>query len=160
MPLSLSYCTKWALAKKKPWKIIDEETARECHHKRQPYSAIISKGENAIYIIDIANEWVSIIFLDDMLRQYLRYDFKEVEPGRLFLRGGYFWEYEGDTDNEMGRKIFRFEENGYSLLAEDNFLTNESREVEVNGGVESNWEKYPEFGEYMYLCRKERDGKV
>ncbi|MEF2967773.1 hypothetical protein V3851_18240 [Paenibacillus sp. M1] len=156
MNLSLSYCTKWSLNKKRPWKEIDEETARKCHINREPYSAVLSKDEQPLYIIDIANEWVSVIFLDEVLRPYLRYDFKEVKTAKLFLRGGYFWEYEGTSDKEIARKIFRFEENGYSLLADDNFITEESKEVETYGSVDSNWEDYPEFGDYVYLCKEER----
>ena len=108
------------------------------------------------FIIDFADKWVSIDFLDERLRKYLCYSFKETRPGQLFLKGAYFWGYEGDNDSESYSKIFSFEDSGRLVIAERNVNTGEVREWETTASLEENWESYPEFGEYSSLCKTNR----
>ena len=136
--------------------LMDEESARQRHKLRQPYAALLGGADHPRFIVNVAAEWVSVDFLDACVRKYLSYDFREVQPGSLFLKGAYFWEYEGDSTREISNRIFNFEEGGRLLIAERNVINAEVREFETTAAVDENWECYPAFGDYTSLCRGER----
>lgn len=154
--MDILYCDKWSNIKKKPWTVIDEDTAKLRHTKHQPYTAILSEGSKPRFIVDVSDKSVSVNFLDNLIRKHLQYDFEVTKSGRLFLKTTIYWEYEGDTDSETLRMIFGFQENGYTAMEKRNLKTGEVEERETHGSVEGNWEDYPQFGQYMYLCKEER----
>lgn len=154
--MEISYCDKWSNIKKKPWKIIDEGTANLWHNEHRPYTAILSESNKPKFVVDVCNKSVSVNFLDNLIRKYLQYDFVVTKSGKLFLKTAIYWEYEGDTDSEISCMIFGFNENGYTAMEKRNMKTYEVEEREIHGSVEGNWEEYPQFGQYTYLCREER----
>jgi hypothetical protein len=117
---------------------------------------VLDYGDSPEYVVDIAGAWVSVSFMDERVRQYLCYNFKETQPGRLFLKSAYHWEYDGDSQSPAVNKIFAFEEDGRTVIVERILATGESREFEIAASVAENWDVYPAFGEYLPFCREER----
>jgi hypothetical protein len=154
--MDVAYCEKWWLARKKPVNMMSEDSARERHGNRQPYVALLGSAEKPRFVVDVAGQWVSVAFLDSRQRKYLNYSFKEVEPGRLFLKGADFWDYEGDSELAKSKKIFNFNENGHIVVAEQIGVSDDVQEFETTDSVEENWDSYPQFGEYYSLCREQR----
>lgn len=154
--MEILYCEKWWISEKKPLGLIDENNALLRHSKCQPYVAALIDNGNPKYIIDFAGKWVTVAFLDQLIRPYLQYDFKEMKAGKLFLKTATYWEYENEGNSETEIKIFAFDESGRILIEDYNKLTSEVRKLETHESVEENWEEYPAFGQYMSLCREER----
>lgn len=154
--MHILYCEKWWLSEKKPIKPLDDKAACLRHNKREPYTAIISENENPEFIVNCTGKWVSVYFLDEFFRKYLQYDFKEVKENKLFLNTAMYWEYEGNTDIEVSNMIFRFQEDGHTLMEKRNLKTNEVEERQVLDSVDNNWEDYPQFGQYGHLCKEQR----
>ena len=101
-------------------------------------------------------DFVTVYFVDELLRCYLEYDFQEKQPGKLFLTHALFREFADETDEVVGAKTFAFKEDG-TILMEDQDLSNDQVEERVaTFSVAENWEEYPSFGEYSRLCNEER----
>lgn len=154
--MQIEYCDKWSNIKKKPWNVLDEDTARIYHEKSQSYTAILSEGGQPTYIVNVTDKWVSVSFLDDLLRKYLHYDFIVKEDNKIFLRTIMFWEYEEETENETKSMIFGYQENGHIAMEQRDSKTGETEERETEDDVSRNWDYYPEFGSYLHLCKEER----
>lgn len=93
-------------------------------------------------------------FLDDFLRKYLHYDFIVKEDNRIFLRTIMYWEYDGDT--QLKSMILGYQENGHIAMEQKDSKTGEVEEREIKDDVSRNWDIFPEFGQYLYLCKEER----
>lgn len=154
--MEICYCDKWSNVKKKPWNIIDENLASINHKNRQPYTVVLSDEGKSKYVVNITNKWVSVSFLDDFLRKYLQYDFIVKENEKIFLRTIIYWEYADDTDTELKSMIFGYQENGHINMEQRNSMTGEIEERETVDDVTRNWDVYPQFGEYIHLCKEER----
>ncbi len=94
---------------KKAHGFIERRLARQRHESRQPYVALLGGVDKPRFIIDVADNWVSVDFLDSRQRKYLSYNFKETESRRLFLKSAHFWDYVGDSDSPASSKLFNFE---------------------------------------------------
>lgn len=154
--MDIVYCKKWWLSRKKPVNMMSEDSARQRHENRKPYVALLGAADEPRFIVDVAGEWVSVDFLDSRQRKYLSYDFKEVQPGKLFLKGAYFWDYEGDSGTECSSAVFNFDEEGRMVVGEEDSTTSDVKEFESTASVDENWEEYPAFGDYASLCVEER----
>lgn len=154
--MEICYCDKWSNIKKKPWHIISESEATINHKNGQPYTVILSSEGQPKYIVNVTNKWVSVSFFDKFFRKYLQYDFIVKENKRIFLRTIMYWEYKDNTDIELKNMIFGYQENGHIYMEQRDFKTGEIEERETEDDVSRNWDLYPEFGEYSYLCKEER----
>ncbi|KWX88145.1 hypothetical protein AMQ83_08660 [Paenibacillus riograndensis] len=153
---TVTYCDEWSGIKKKAWHVFDEEKAYLHHQQHQPYTAVLTDEGQPKYIINITSKWVSVSFYDHFVRKYLNYDFEVVEEAKLFLRTAIHWNYEHDTDKKLSTMIFGFKETGYIAMEKRDFNTGEVLERESQGSVDNNWTVFPEFGDYLYLCKEER----
>ena len=52
--------------------------------------------------------------------------------------------------------ILGYQENGHIAMEQKDSKTGEVEERETKDDVSRNWDTFPEFGQYLYLC-KERD---
>ncbi|MEF2967764.1 hypothetical protein V3851_18185 [Paenibacillus sp. M1] len=154
--MQMYYCDEWSDIKKKPWNILDELTASLCHQKKQQYTAVLSEDDKPKYIIEVTKDWVSVGFYDDLIRKYLNYDFKVMSDAKLFLRTAMYWEYDGQTDNEINSLIYGFREDGYIIMEKRDLITGSVEEREAKDTLEKNWDVFPVFGQYLHLCREER----
>ena len=151
---NIVYCRKWLSSQKKPLDLIDSDSARKQHESRLPYVALIEGAEAPRYIVDIAGPWVSVDFLDSRRHKYLSYNFKEVQPDRLFLKSAYYWDYDQEGDSPISTRLFAFDEIGRVVIEERKDGGVLQRDVEAC--VAGNWEAYPSFGEYASLCSEQR----
>ncbi len=156
MTMKVYYCDEWSDIKKKPWNILDERTAYTCHQKHEPYTAVLTEDEKPQYIVNVTNEWVSVSFYDDFTRKYLNYDFEVMNDGKIFLRTAMYWEYDDETDKEVSSLILGFREDGYIAMEKRDFTTGSVEEREINDTLERNWDVFPDFGQYIHLCKEER----
>lgn len=67
-----------------------------------------------------------------------------------------YWEYEDKTDTEICSLIFGFREDDNTAMEKKDFKTGSIMEREIFDTLEKNWDVFPEFGQYLHLCRKER----
>jgi hypothetical protein len=155
--MHVSYCEKWFLPKRRAIRPISEEEASARHAARQPYCALIGGESKPTIVVSVAGQWVSVSFLDDLGREYLRYDLKEHPPSDLFLTMAIYRDFEGDTDEVAVATQFAFKEDGSVLMERRQLPTNAVQERRWRGDISSNWERYPSFGKYDALCRVERD---
>lgn len=154
--MELVYCDKWSKIKKEPWNIIDSEKARECHNSKIPYSVLIRESGRITHVVEVVEKFISVDFMTDFLKPYLSYTFDIKDNNKLFLKSAYFTEYDNNTKESLTKLFFRFTENGYTAMEKVNIRTGESEERESQGSVDSNWDVFPNFGEYKYLLREER----
>ena len=102
------------------------------------------------------NGYVGSIFLDGELREYLEYSFREDKPGQLFLTMLSYREYEDNSDQVRTGTTIISNANGKEFIrrytrGEDGYTLEET-----TGDVSSNWEPYPEFGQYDSISRIDR----
>jgi hypothetical protein len=154
--MNLAYCEKWWLRRKKGVNMLDPESAHQRHEIGQRYTALLGGASHPRFVVEMAAESVSVIFLDSTLRQYLRYDFQSRDGGRVFLKNAIFWDFEDDGESIASRKIFSFEESGQILMDDWTASTGESRELKAFADASVNWDAYPAFGDYLALCKEER----
>jgi len=153
--METAYYEKWWFSRRKPIAPMSVECARQRHEARRSYAAVVGDMERPRHLVDFAEGWVSVIFLDQHLRQYLRYDFKVTDEGKLFLKTATHWEYAGTSEVESARKIFSFEMTG-CVVMEEQKAHGEVRELTTVASIDENWVDYPPFGDYRSLCRAER----
>ncbi|SUX76933.1 Uncharacterised protein [Priestia megaterium] len=156
MTMEIYYCDEWSDIKKKPWNILDDRTAYTNHQKHEPYTAVLMEDEKPKYTINVTNEWVSVGFYDDLIRKYLNYDFEVMSEGKIFLRTAIYWEYDDETDTEVSSLILGFREDGYIAMEKRDLKNGSVEERETNDTLEGNWDAFPEFGQYIHLCKEER----
>ena len=154
--MKVYYCDEWSDIKKKPWNILDEHTAYTHHQKREPYTAVLTKDDKPKYVINVTKEWVSVGFYDDLIRKYLNYDFEVISDSKIFLRTAMYWEYDDETDTEVSNLILGFREDGYIAMEKRDLKDGSVEERETSDTLEKNWDVFPEFGQYLHLCKEER----
>ena len=176
--MSIMYCEPrsalFSFGRKKMPSPLSEERARRCHDRREAYEAVIGEPDHPRFVVCLSpnaasvhsdsasrckegkGDWVSVYFIDEQLRWYLQYDFKEIEPGKLFLTHAMFREFVAATNEVLTAKTFAFKENGHIFIEDRNVVPNSVEELEVSYSVDENWETYPRFGDYGHLCREQR----
>ena len=154
--MELVYCDKWSITNKKPWNIIDSEKAQECHNSKISYSVLIKESGRITHVIEVGDKFVSVDFMTDFLKPYLCYTFDVKDNNKLFLISAYFTEYDNKTKDPLIKIFFKFTENGYTVMERVNIQTGESEERESQGGVDSLWNIFPNFGKYEHLLGKDR----
>jgi len=92
------FCKSWFRGQNRPTEVWTEEQARDKHNKGQFYTVLLESAASPSCFLEIAEKIVGVGFLDRYLREYLSYDFQEIEPGKFFLTMATHREYEGDTD--------------------------------------------------------------
>jgi hypothetical protein len=106
--------------------------------------------------VEITGDIVAVIFMDHLCRQYLRYNFQEKQPSRLFLASAYYWDYEEGGNSPVSTKLFAFDENGLVIMEERDGNGKVVRELETVASISENWERYPDFGDYASICNENR----
>jgi hypothetical protein len=154
--MKLTYGERWFQHKKRLTKIFDAKAARRRHEKRELYSILVGEESAPICVVEINNDYIGVGFFDEFVRQYLRYTFQEMEPGRAFLSQAIHREFDGTTDNVVRGTVYYFEREGRVTIKKDDYLANERQTKETTSDVTSNWEAYPEFGKYEAFLRKDR----
>ena len=155
--MDLAYCDKWSATKKKPWTVIDIDKAQNNHINNIPYTAIVQKNGNVKSVVEIADKYITVAFMNEKMSPYLFYNFDIKDSSNIFLSSAYYYSYDEKGDDELELVAFRFTENGHIIMERRNYITGDVEEKYLNGDVGPNWDKFPEFGEYEHLLREERE---
>lgn len=154
----ITYSDGWFRARRMPGDIWGEETAREHHEKREYYGVVIGDLESPECFIEINDGFILVGFLDDLKREYLKYQFDEIESNKIFLKEAQYWEYDGDTDEKIFSTRYCFTPSGKLIIEKTDIRTND---VEINEAkeridVSTHYGDYPIFGHYEDIIRIER----
>lgn len=151
----LGYFERWSRTKGQPANALSCEQARVRHHAGDAYVAVLllDKGK---CVVDLAGDWVSVLFFDSLARLYTKYDFKRMEPGRVFLSAAMYMEHEGESMQAHTAVTFAFRTDGAVTIEKRDMLCGEVHEKETVADAAVNWDVYPEFGDYGSICRLER----
>jgi hypothetical protein len=159
-PMIQAYCDRWVFNMRKRIGEITPSEARRRHQTRQTYCALIyqeqTNGSFPECVITVDEDAICVAFLDRLGRKSLDYEFNRVTAMKLFLEQAVYFDYEGDSDQLVTTKAFIFNEDGSTTLFLSDRRLNELRETEIEADVERNWDKFPAFGKYESLMRKER----
>lgn len=176
--MNIIYCEPrsalFSFGRRKMPSSITTEKAHRCHDLRVAYEAVVGEPEHPRFVVCLSpnaasafsdsvsrckegkGDWVTVYFIDEQLRWYLQYDFKEIQPDKIFLVHAIFREFVGSANEPFKAKTFAFNEDGLVLIEERNLISNSVEEREVHCSVVENWKKYPRFGDYFSLCREQR----
>ena len=156
MLMEIHYAKGWFRADKvvtDPW---TPKKAKKAYDRRTLHTVIAGPMEKPTAFIEFNMDYVGIGFLDGHLREYLSYQFVEVESGRLFLTMATYREYEGDSDRVRKGTTYYFKQGGKVVVVTDEFPGGGITRHETTAPVSGNWENYPAFGEYDSLLRIDR----
>jgi hypothetical protein len=156
MVLEYAYCDRWFRARKRLISPLKPERARQLHQGRHLYTVLCGDPERPMCFIEFNDSYCGIGYLDDRLREELSYQFQEIEPGSLFLTMAVWREFRGDTDRVARGTSYHFKADGSVTITREEF--DPRRFEEAHGRTETRdlWEKYPHFGDYRDLIRRER----
>ena len=157
--MTYDYYERWFRAKRRPVAPLTLTQARDAAAARTLFTAVCRKGVAPVAFLEFNSDYVGVGFLDDLMREYLTYQFSEVEPGRLFLNMAVFREYRAETDQIVNGSTYHFKPSGTVTILYDNIAAGKQSSVEKVAGVADNWEDYPAFGQYGRLLHIERLGK-
>lgn len=150
------YAEKWLVLDRKPLNLLAREEAQRRHAAREPYAALLGDPEKPSHVVSLAGAWVMTSFLDEDQREYLLYSFKEVNPGKLFLKQAIHREFD-DSGEVSSATIFAFDEKGKIVMERQDMKTDEVETRKAKADPSPNWDRYPEFGQYDHLTREERE---
>jgi hypothetical protein len=151
-----TYGKSWFLAKRRFTEQWDESQAADAHAKRKPYAAAIRNEDGCVTVVDARDDYYGVDFLDAIGREYLSYQFQELEPGRLFLTMATHREFDGETDRVSYGTTYYFKPDGSVTVETEDFATANLATKEMKVDVNGNWETYPNFGDYGSLTRVDR----
>ena len=154
--MNVTYGKSWFRARKRFTETWDEGRARKSHDKRELYVAVVGQSSSPACFVEINNDYIGVAFLDTSLREYLSYQFQELEPGRLFLTMATHREFEGGSDKVKSGTTYYFKQDGSVTIESEDFLTNTRSVKEAYTDVSGNWEPYPQFGQYLSIIRENR----
>lgn len=152
----IHYCKSWFAAKQRPTVLWDEARAHSAHEQRKPYTVLIGGLDRPTHVIEINNAFVGVEFLDDKLREALSYQFREYEPGKLFLNMATYRDFDGDADRVRVGTTYVFDRGGSVKIRRETFDPHGIEEAQNTLDVTNNFDRYPEFGNYAKLCVEER----
>lgn len=153
---AVMYGKSWFLAKRRFTETWDDSKARAAHVSRKPYTAAISDQHSVVAIIDVNNDYLGVDFLDELGRDFLSYQFQELEPGRLFLTMATHREFAEKTDAVKSGTTYYFKPDGRVTIEKEDFTIPQLSESEKQVDVTGNWEAYPTFGDYGSITRVDR----
>lgn len=154
--MEMKFCEKWWYPRKRAIKPLTKEQAEKYHLAKKPYSVIFTEGESIEYILDISENDIFVGYMNDNCEKYLTYAFHREKEDDLFLNAVYYHDYD-ENNIETEILIFGFETTGQLFMEKRNLLTGDVEEREAKVDISCNWEKFPKFGEYDSLIKKERE---
>jgi hypothetical protein len=154
--MKIAYCQGWFRYEKRATSPLSTPTAKLAFEKRKLCCVIVGDFEHPDCFIEFNKDYVGIGFFDACLREYLSYQFHEIEPGRLFLSMLTHRNYDGNSDKVITGETYYFKFSGELVVELMNFETNVFSRRSKSTDVSRNWESYPKFGQYESITRIER----
>ena len=140
---------KWSLHRKKAIEVIDKDVALAKHNKGIGYTVVLSEMGIITNVIEVEKEGVVVRFMNEDIETYLLYGFQRCGETDIFLNMVYYYNYQ--NSQEIENIFFNFKENGEMAIERRNLITGELEEKEAIVDVSCNWERFPEFGDYLKL---------
>lgn len=180
---SLGFCKSWFGANRSPTQVLSEVEARTRHKGRKEYTVAVGGFDAPEVIVIVVGTFVPVMFLDVLLREHLEYHFQELKTGSLFLsmatkrvycpatdemvakmQAGrvaspiHPWlQYIADIDKVIEGTSLIFRPDGRAARQYEHFAEPyHFEETEFKADVANHWEKFPEFGQYDQLLKKDR----
>ncbi len=150
------YCKYWSRNERLPIQVWNLEKARKAHEDRSLYTVVIGDNEHPKCFIELAKGFAVVSFLDNFFREYLVYQFKEVETNKLFLVMALHRDYVDDTPELLKATTYNFSQDGLINIRKRCFNTDNLEVSSIKSEVFSNYENYPEFGDYDSISKPER----
>jgi hypothetical protein len=154
---AVSFGKGWFRAKKRLTESWDESKARFAHEQRQPYVAVVGNAESIRCFVEANNDYIGVGISDNAKREFLSYQFQEIQPGRLFLTMATHCEFDGETDGVKSSTTYYFKPNGCVTVESEDFATGHLTTKKIQTDVSGNWEAYPVFGDYESIVRIDRE---
>ena len=84
------FCKSWAYSYKEAFGILTPKQAMALHNKGKEYTVLVDSDTHPSCVLTILPyqdrpKFIEVSFLDEWLRKYLVYSFKEIESNKLFL---------------------------------------------------------------------------
>ncbi len=153
---SVSYCEGWHRHFKEVIHPLSADDAKRLDQGRQPYAVIVGDPSQPYCFIEVSEGCFGVGFLDEKKREYLRYTFEEVGSEKVFLKEATSREYEGDSDEVVGGKVYRFSTDGAVSIERSEKPLTQATITDSRADVAKNWEPKPAFGDYARLIVKDR----
>lgn len=154
--MSCQYFEKWVGSQKTGIKPLSEAQAAARHERKQPYVAVALDEEGKQCVVQLNSSGAYVLFLDEMQRGYLSYQFDNHSSGKLFLSISIFREYADASGDPVKVTTFKFRPDGAMEIYVSDRQTSEEQEKTGTADASPNWEEYPAFGQYSGLCRVNR----
>jgi hypothetical protein len=154
--MTTEYCIRWTRQDQRRPIPLDVASAQERHDERRLYTALIGSWINPRCYVEVNDDYLAVGFLDDRGREYLLYQFEEIEPGRMFLTTATRRQFDSNGRRSMTASSSHFFETGELLVITEAHIPHAFSIEELELDVESNWEPYPEFGAYEGFVTLER----
>jgi len=157
--MKIIYCKGWSRRKKYANGEFPEKEALELYKKRKPFGVVIEKDDSPFCFINFNNKYIYVGFLDALKREYLGYEFTEINKDKIFLKEAQYWEYEENTSIKTFSNRYRFTTIGELGIEKKNYLTKEVNRLFAKNKVDTDnlYEKYPKFNDYSEIIKKERE---
>jgi len=157
--MKITYCKGWSIRRRFANQIFSNEKAEKLFNQKKPFGLVIEKEGAPYCFIDFNNKFIYVGFLDGLKREYLGYEFSEIEKGKLFLKEVQFWEYEGEENEKVRSTRYRFTPEGKFGLEKDNYKTNNIEKFTAQNKIDVTtlYEEYPRFNNYDAIIKLERD---
>jgi len=130
--------------------------ARLAHESRHQYTVLAGDPVAPFAFIEIVNDYFGVGFLDQKLREDVSYQFQEKKSGKLFLTMATHREFDENTDQVIRGSTYIFDMDGKIHIEQTDFGAKTKETSKSNADVSSNWEDYPEFGNYDAILKRER----
>lgn len=154
--MEVYYCESWFRGKKVAVNIWNATKAHTAYINQQLYTVLLGSLKTPRCFIESTGDAIGIGFLDNLLREHMSYEFQEKKHGTTFLSMATERKFKEDTDEVIWGITYYYDEDGHVSIEEEDFVTNTLTSAETYLDVSSNWEPYPEFGEYESIARKDR----
>lgn len=162
--MKISYCEAYWPAANKIVRPLTELEAQELSMKRQLYTVLGYEGDKVCVTIKVSTSTIVLDFYDGEGRSKLTYVFSEYEKERIFLEKAVFRTYfengpcgaKEDSDQLATADMYLFELDGRVNITKADYRTQTTETWDTEADISGNWDKFPSFGDYSILMRRER----
>lgn len=158
MECPVFYCGSWFRMKKVALEFLSNGEAKARHKGSEPYVVLVgSESHPSCFVEMVLNKnMVGVGFLDDLLREYLTYQFQRVDASRLFLTMATYRKFDGVQDKPVSAETYIFREDGELVMRRKKIGTIEVVETTSRFDPIGNYECVPEFGKYSEVIKLKR----
>ncbi len=161
--MTISYCVQWSGESRGPVTPLDERDAEKRGEAGEPFGVVVGDVAKPAAFIEV--NWglgtVLVWFFDERRLRYLKYEFKRVGAGKLFMSAVNLWEYPpgeaGEFEEPVKAHFVSYRPDGIVRQVERDYGSREDTITDVSDvELDINWEEVPAFGDWASLARLDR----